>query len=97
MLDAPSGAVSKVVEVKLLVALNVNASEKSKNVCESLPFIFVTGTVVVADEVALKIGRIRNKEACDIYAECKKSGRWPGYSDDVETVALPVWFEREFI
>ncbi len=54
-------------------------------------------TVIALDEVALKIGRIRNKEACDIYAECKKSGRWPGYSDDVETVALPVWFEREFI
>ncbi|MFD7416834.1 PD-(D/E)XK nuclease-like domain-containing protein [Kitasatospora purpeofusca] len=50
-------------------------------------------TVVELDVVALRIGQARNRRALEIYRECTDSGRWPGYSDDVELIALPAWAE----
>lgn len=48
-------------------------------------------TVVQLDSVALSIGRDLNERAMATYAECLASGRWPGYSDDVELISLPNW------
>lgn len=48
--------------------------------------------VYTLDSEALRIGRAFNNRALDIYAECATTDRWPGYSDDVQTVALPGWF-----
>lgn len=36
-------------------------------------------------------GRVRYRKALDLYAECRRTGVWPGYSDRIETLALPEW------
>jgi len=46
------------------------------------------------DTAALMIGAYRNRKALRIFAECTASGRWPGYSNDIETVSLPAWVEK---
>lgn len=51
-------------------------------------------TVVELDHVALQIGARHNRRAIDIYAQCVETGEWPGYSNDIELVRLPEWFER---
>lgn len=54
-------------------------------------------SVCQIDAVGLRIGRIRNREAINIYAECDRTGYWPGYVDnDVAHVALPYWYTREY-
>lgn len=52
-------------------------------------------TVVQLDPVALRIGRDLNRQALEIYAECQRTGEWPGYSSDIELIALPAWVERQ--
>lgn len=47
------------------------------------------------DPAALLIGTARNRRALRTYAECSTSGRWPGYSEDIETVSLPAWVEKQ--
>lgn len=54
-------------------------------------------TVVEPDLVALRLGAALNRKAIDIYVECVESGRWPGYSDDVELISLPPWAEARYI
>lgn len=49
------------------------------------------------DATAMRIAAWRNRTAIDIYAACTKSGRWPGYSDDVELLALPGWAEQRYL
>lgn len=53
-------------------------------------------STVQLDVVALRIGRHRNREAIDTYAQCTAENRWPGYAEDVELVSLPRWVEREY-
>lgn len=43
------------------------------------------------DDEALRIGRERNRRALERYRDCSESGLWPGYSADIETIALPRW------
>jgi hypothetical protein len=72
---------------------------------DSAAFVFVVQqktppylvTVVQLDVVALQIGRFLNKQAIDVYAECTRTGRWPGFSDDVEILPHPPWVERQFV
>ena len=52
-------------------------------------------TVVQIDQVARRIGRKRNRQAISLYRECVAADRWPGYSDQVEIVSLPVWAEKQ--
>jgi hypothetical protein len=47
------------------------------------------------DDEALRIGRERNRLALQRYRDCVESGLWPGYSADIETIALPRWAERQ--
>lgn len=54
-------------------------------------------TVAEPDAMALRIGRDLNRQALDLYAECVATGRWPGYSDDVELIGLPAWVERRYL
>lgn len=61
---------------------------------KTAPFLV---TVVELDFMALKIGAHLAREARGIYADCKRSGRWPGYHDDHPlSVSLPVYYERQF-
>lgn len=54
-------------------------------------------TVVELGATALYIGRDRNRQALEVYAECSATGRWPGYSDDIELIHLPAWVENHFL
>lgn len=47
------------------------------------------------DAGSVRIGRQLNQQAIAIYAECRKRDTWPGYSDRVDTLAVPGWFVRE--
>ena len=43
------------------------------------------------DETALEVGRQHVRRALRTWADCLESGRWPGYSDRIESISLPVW------
>jgi hypothetical protein len=45
------------------------------------------------DEYALRIGRKRNREAIEVFADCTARGEWPGYATEVATISLPAWFD----
>ncbi|MGA4726266.1 PD-(D/E)XK nuclease-like domain-containing protein [Micromonospora taraxaci] len=63
-------------------------------------FIYVEKTpphlvhVVQLDGPALAKGAELNARALDIYAECTRTGVWPGYGNDITTVSLPPWATR---
>lgn len=71
----------------------------SLGLTDDVAFVFVVQektppylvTVVELDDMAVRIGRELNQEAIGIYAACQSSGVWPGYSEDVELIALPTW------
>lgn len=48
-------------------------------------------TPVWPDDIAMDIGRERNRKARHVYAECLATDTWPGYADDVLPVSLPPW------
>ena len=52
--------------------------------------------VIELDVVALRIGRYLNREAIELYRRCSAENRWPGYSDDVQLVSLPGWYETRY-
>ncbi|WP_375483255.1 PD-(D/E)XK nuclease-like domain-containing protein [uncultured Jatrophihabitans sp.] len=52
--------------------------------------------VIQLDHTATAIGALLNRRAIDIYAECDRTGIWPGYSADVEIASLPAWYERRY-
>jgi hypothetical protein len=51
-------------------------------------------TVIEVDHVAQRLGHQLNRQALQLYAQCKESGRWPGHADDVVSLSLPPWFEN---
>lgn len=53
-------------------------------------------TVAQPDQVAVRVGRHLNRQALHIYRECDATGRWPGYSDDVEVIPLPPYIENRY-
>jgi PDDEXK-like domain of unknown function (DUF3799) len=52
--------------------------------------------VIELDQYALQIGAALNQQAIDIYQECTTTGVWPGYSEQVELVELPIWAQRAY-
>lgn len=50
-------------------------------------------TVIEVNATARRIGAARNRRALETFARCTSTGYWPGYSDDVVSVALPGWAE----
>lgn len=52
--------------------------------------------VVQPDPNAMQIGRIDNRAAIDLYAECRRTGVWPGYADDITLASLPPWVESRY-
>jgi hypothetical protein len=52
-------------------------------------------TVAQPDPTAMRMGAIRCRQALDLYAECVREDRWPGYADDVVLAELPPWETRE--
>lgn len=56
------------------------------------PFVV---TVMELDPTAIALGRRLNRRAIDIYAECNRTGIWPGYGDHVHLINLPTWAEHQ--
>ncbi|WP_320069629.1 PD-(D/E)XK nuclease-like domain-containing protein [Micromonospora sp. RTGN7] len=69
---------------------------------QDLPFLFVFVEkspphlihVVQLDADALAAGRWVNDQALDVFAECTRTGDWPGYPADITTISLPPWATR---
>jgi hypothetical protein len=58
---------------------------------KSAPYLV---TVVRLDEPTLQVGHALNQAAIQLYANCRESDYWPGYSDGIEYVGLPPWITR---
>lgn len=54
-------------------------------------------SVVEPDELVVERGRARNAWAMSVYAECRATGRWPGYVEGIGRLDLPRWVESEFL
>ena len=50
--------------------------------------------VLVLDDEADRVGEMAMKSALAVYADCLKSGEWPGYSAEAKTVSLRPWVAR---
>lgn len=48
-------------------------------------------TVIQIDPAARRAGRRMNRLAIDIYRQCRETGVWPGYTDDIPLISLPSW------
>lgn len=67
-----------------------------------LPFVFIFVEkrpphlihVVQLDDDALAAGRRLNDRAVALFAECQRTGVWPGYADDITTISLPPYALR---
>lgn len=56
------------------------------------PYLVV---VVALTDTAEQWGRLLNQRARAIFAACLRAGHWPGYADDVVTLDLPEWSEKQ--
>jgi hypothetical protein len=73
------------------------------DVAEDIAFVFIfqektppyVVTVVELDDEAVRLGRMRNDQALQVFRECTATGVWPGYADDVELISLPRWATYE--
>ncbi|GAB6897702.1 PD-(D/E)XK nuclease-like domain-containing protein [Kineosporia succinea] len=60
-------------------------------------FVFITSTpphqvaVVSLDDISVVAGHEKNRTALALWAECRRTGEWPGVSTDLETITLPNW------
>jgi hypothetical protein len=48
-------------------------------------------SVIELDSEAIAQGRRLRRKAIDTYRDCMASGKWPGYSDEIVPIALPLW------
>ncbi|MCP1679445.1 PD-(D/E)XK nuclease-like domain-containing protein [Kerstersia gyiorum] len=69
-----------------------------------LAFVFVAvesdypyqASAVMLDEMSIESGRAKYRRDLNTYAECIRTGQWPGYSTGIETVSLPNWAIENF-
>lgn len=48
--------------------------------------------VYVLDDESRELGRQQYRANLNTYAECKRTGIWPAYSDKVKTIGVPDWY-----
>lgn len=53
----------------------------------------VAAPYMVPDDV-LELARAENRRLLNLYASCKQSGEWPGYSTGINLITLPAWAQR---
>lgn len=66
---------------------------------EVLAFVFVAvedaypfaASALMLDDLAKTTGRDLYRYDLGIYAECQRTGVWPGYSDQIQIINLPSW------
>jgi hypothetical protein len=66
---------------------------------EDIAFVFIFQektapylvTVVELDTEAVLLGRKRNDQALQVFAECTAIDVWPSYTSEVELISLPSW------
>jgi hypothetical protein len=51
--------------------------------------------LVELDYPALVLGAARNERALRIFADCERSGVWPGFNDRITYLPLPPWAEKK--
>ena len=49
--------------------------------------------VIGFEFISREIGRAKNRAAIETFADCMSTGRWPGYGDEPNYLALPGWAE----
>lgn len=47
--------------------------------------------VYVLDAETKDLGRAQYQHDLRVYAECMRTGEWPGYGDKIQTISLPAW------
>lgn len=68
-----------------------------------LGFVFVVveadyphaAAAYVLDEETMEIARAENRRLLNLYAECKRTGIWPGYGSGISLLTLPAWAQRQ--
>lgn len=60
-------------------------------VSKSYPYLAAT---FVLDDETLQQGEDEIAELLDLYAQCKRTGVWPGLGESVQLVGLPAWAKR---
>lgn len=68
----------------------------------AVPFVHIVAetepphlvSVTQLDDEAMSLGDAMSRRALDTYARCIQTGTWPGYSTEIEPVALPAWYVR---
>jgi len=48
------------------------------------------------DPTGITIGRDQYRDLLDVYARCRRTNLWPGYSDGIEVVSLPGYLTRGY-
>lgn len=64
-----------------------------------LAFVFVAvesewpyaANALMLDDEGRAQGRREYRRNLDTYAQCRQSGQWPGYSDQIQVINLPAW------
>ena len=54
-------------------------------------------TCLTLDPDAIEWGRIQNRKAIHIFADCLARDEWPGYADDVVEIGLPAYAQAELM
>lgn len=47
--------------------------------------------VYVLDQDGVALGRAEYKRDLQVYAECNRTGIWPGYGDKIQNISVPQW------
>ena len=51
---------------------------------------------ITRTDIVAKIGEVKYHRVLEDFVECIKSGRFPGYSDDLHEIAMPGWYTRQW-
>lgn len=49
----------------------------------------------VLDDVAMRLGAAKSRQALQIYSHCTATGEWPAYHPDIALISLPAWAEKQ--
>jgi hypothetical protein len=101
--DASPAAIRKTVanlNYHMQAAWYIDAVEQFYDLGPAFLFVFQEKTapylitIAELDDDAIRAGRARNRDACEIWRDCTQAGVWPGYTDDIELITLPPWAAR---